>query len=286
MAKRSKLVTAASKPTVLIPLRGRALENAISEDYGECRLLATALEAEEVLRQSPPLTVTQVQIQRGCSRLCLYGVPTNHDDVRLINFGVTGIGNWTIQFRYPEFVPDDLPFPVGLMNNSGWLYVLMHQVGPDTVLPVIKMYLANVMPAVVDHRVKRGSSPERVMRRLLKEIFPNVAWIENHSHPDLTDEIGRPLRLDFRSKNEQLNLAIEVDGKQHVDRVSAWHDEPKFIAAQERDRQKEAACRKLGIGFVRIPAYGANCDLFRLAGKERRDWLLGEIERQIGQRLI
>lgn len=83
-------------------------------------------------------------------------------------------------------------------------------------------------------------------------------WLENHGISFESQKIfpdcvyKRPLRFDFYIND--INLAIEYDGKQHFQEVDAWHDIQESLAIRKkRDSIKNDYCKKNKITLLRIP---------------------------------
>ena len=91
------------------------------------------------------------------------------------------------------------------------------------------------------------SKLEQRLDKVLKELFPAEAIVE-----DMPIKVrGRTLYVDRVLKNVQ--LAIEVDGRQHSEFIERFHkDAQGFKNSQERDALKEQWLVANGYTFVRF----------------------------------
>lgn len=78
---------------------------------------------------------------------------------------------------------------------------------------------------------------------------------EEYSFEDLVASSGRPLRFDFMvfDDGENIDFAIEVNGRQHYEAVSAFGGKKKFRSQKYNDNQKRRYCIKNNIPLVEIP---------------------------------
>ncbi len=89
------------------------------------------------------------------------------------------------------------------------------------------------------HKVSRGQSS---LTATLQKLLPNE-HIENEHH------VGDRLRLDVYC--HAYKLAVEYHGRQHYEYVSRFFESYEdFLRAQERDQEKLAKCKELGITMV------------------------------------
>jgi hypothetical protein len=94
---------------------------------------------------------------------------------------------------------------------------------------------------------------EKIVGDKLKEIFPHHTFNKIRPHWLRNPRTGKNLELDYYC--EELNLAIEYNGKQHYFYTGFFHnhDPIKFIKQIQRDNFKENMCKKLGINLISIP---------------------------------
>lgn len=92
---------------------------------------------------------------------------------------------------------------------------------------------------------KLCSVPHIKARELLPKVFPTDLILEEVPLPN------SQLKLDFFLPNRK--LAVEVDGKQHDQRVGFFHKTPRdFYHAQANDRKKDVWCELNHIKIVRL----------------------------------
>ena len=87
----------------------------------------------------------------------------------------------------------------------------------------------------------------RIFEKLFHEKFPNIrpTWLIN-------PVTGSLLELDIYC--EDLKLACEYDGRQHVEKVDKFHkNEKQFQYQRAKDNFKTRACKEKGIDLIRIP---------------------------------
>lgn len=86
-----------------------------------------------------------------------------------------------------------------------------------------------------------------ILHEITKKEFVSIrpSWLKN-------PKTGRNLELDLY--NEQLKLAVEVQGRQHYVYTPYYHKSYQdFKDQQERDRLKNELCRKRGIRLIYVP---------------------------------
>lgn len=91
------------------------------------------------------------------------------------------------------------------------------------------------------------------VRDILREN--DFVWEEEYTFPDLIASSGRPLAFDFMVFDEDYNIdfAIEVNGEQHYEPVSAFGGKTKFSRQVYNDNSKRAYCKKNKIILIEIP---------------------------------
>lgn len=100
---------------------------------------------------------------------------------------------------------------------------------------------------------------ELVKYRILGYIDKDQVF-ENHRPEWLRAESGWPLELDFYIEN--LNLAFEVQGRQHYEFVRLFHGTKAGFEDQlERDQLKEELCASAGICLIHL---AAEAELYRI----------------------
>lgn len=124
----------------------------------------------------------------------------------------------------------------------------------------VEQFTSNIVePPIKKKRRKKGRSYEGRIRNILRKIFnrpfPSIRpdWLKN-------PETGRNLEIDCYDDDIQTNfgkgLAIEVDGAQHFQMTSYFHNSPKdFINQVKRDRLKDKICNERGVLLVRVPYF-------------------------------
>lgn len=80
-------------------------------------------------------------------------------------------------------------------------------------------------------------------------------WKEEFWFEDLKASSGWPLRFDFMVFDDggNIDFAIEVQGEQHYEAVTAFGGKKKFKRQQYNDNDKRIYCRKNHIPLVAIP---------------------------------
>jgi hypothetical protein len=124
----------------------------------------------------------------------------------------------------------------------------------------VEQFTSNVIePPIKRKRRKKGRSYEGRIRNILQKIFnkpfPSIRpdWLKN-------PETGRNLEIDCYNDDIQTKLgkglAIEVDGAQHFQMTSYFHNSPKdFINQVKRDRLKDKLCDDRGVLLIRVPYF-------------------------------
>ncbi|CAH6419987.1 Hypothetical protein HVR_LOCUS1044 [uncultured virus] len=99
------------------------------------------------------------------------------------------------------------------------------------------------------HSLSKG---ERLCMNALGEIFPGKSFIKIR-HPKIINPLTkRPLELDLY--NEELELAVEYNGKQHYDHIPYFHQsEQDLKSQQERDSFKVISCKEHDITLIVVP---------------------------------
>lgn len=96
-----------------------------------------------------------------------------------------------------------------------------------------------------------NSKREREVMKLLNKILPKEERIDNGYYSWLISPHGTPMQLDrFYPK---LDVAIEVDGRQHSQYSSYFHSSyDAFLHQKACDRVKNALCKEKGVTLIRI----------------------------------
>lgn len=95
------------------------------------------------------------------------------------------------------------------------------------------------------------SKLQRYVSSQLSIHFGKYTIRENHRPEWLNTDNGGNLELDFFIK--ELNLAIEVQGKQHWQFVPIFHTNREGYNSQiERDKTKKDICKRIGIKLVEV----------------------------------
>ena len=97
-----------------------------------------------------------------------------------------------------------------------------------------------------------SSASELRFKDALKEMG---CKFQSGVHPEwLVNEVTKcTMELDLY--NEEKKLAVEYDGPQHYEFPNGYHkSEAEFHAQQNRDRQKDATCARLGVTLLRVRA--------------------------------
>ena len=126
--------------------------------------------------------------------------------------------------------------------------------------------------AVRDPQFRAASNLEQFTLAALSRMFPGKhfekvrpAWLRN-------PRTGRPCELDFF--NEELKLAVEVQGMQHYVYPNSWHKSREDWEEQVfRDQLKQDVCKRAGIVLVHVP--------FTVLQKDVEDFIRQEIQRVI-----
>lgn len=101
------------------------------------------------------------------------------------------------------------------------------------------------------------SSGEAKCMSILKKEFPNYKFIKCRPKWLINPNTGKPLELDMYNKN--LKLAVEFNGKQHVQETHRFHKNKKDFENQvERDDIKLKICMKRGIELIVV---NHGCDI-------------------------
>ena len=123
-----------------------------------------------------------------------------------------------------------------------------------------------------DSPFRAASNLEQFTLAALSCMFPGKpfqkvrpAWLRN-------PRTGRPCELDFF--NEELQLAVEVQGMQHYVYPNSWHKSREDWEEQIfRDQLKQDVCKRSGIVLVHVP--------FTVVQKDVEEFIRQEIQRVI-----
>lgn len=94
----------------------------------------------------------------------------------------------------------------------------------------------------------------KIFEILFEKSFPKIRpkWLINES--------GNKLELDGYCK--ELKLAVEVNGRQHYEKIKHFHiDDTKFLKQQRHDEIKKEKCQEKNIDLIIIPYYIENKNL-------------------------
>lgn len=93
---------------------------------------------------------------------------------------------------------------------------------------------------------------EYVIQKLLEEN--NICFKREYSFDDLLSPKGKKLRFDFAIfENDELQLLIEFDGRQHFSGPEAqWSHAVSLEEIQEKDELKNQYCQKNNIKLIRL----------------------------------
>jgi len=94
---------------------------------------------------------------------------------------------------------------------------------------------------------KRKSSQWRLYK-IVQEILPDIAVIEEFVHPILKFSSGFPMIFDIFVPT--LNLVFEYQGQQHYHNIQYFGDSIEF---QVRDTVRREACSFAGITLIEVP---------------------------------
>lgn len=109
----------------------------------------------------------------------------------------------------------------------------------------IKYYIKTRHPEKLSLFQRETSKGGVKLEYILQQLFPDVP-IKKEFH------VGNKLRLDFYI-GSPYNLGFEFDGIQHHRFTPGLHKTMEdFIAAQERDKDKDKLCKGRGISLIRI----------------------------------
>ncbi len=96
-----------------------------------------------------------------------------------------------------------------------------------------------------------NSKREWKVMMLFNKILPNLIAIDNGFYSWLKSPHGSPMQLD--RYYPELKLAIEVDGRQHVQYSTYFHSSIDAFEHQKRcDKIKNKVCNERGIKLIRI----------------------------------
>lgn len=107
---------------------------------------------------------------------------------------------------------------------------------------------------------KRCSKGEQKCRETLERLFGKQFPTKRPSFLR-NPETGRNLELDCY--NEDLELAVEYNGKQHYEYPNSFHkSKHEFIKQVRRDRYKMKMCDKNGVFLIVVPYYVKNIESY------------------------
>lgn len=93
---------------------------------------------------------------------------------------------------------------------------------------------------------------EKIVRQVLKEIFPKNYFRKRRNVNIINPETRRQLELDFY--NASINFAIEYNGIQHYKYIPAYHKTIDVFHSQlRRDSYKIIQCKNRHIRLLIIP---------------------------------
>jgi hypothetical protein len=96
-----------------------------------------------------------------------------------------------------------------------------------------------------------GHTREDFVRWCLRDLF-NKPFEKVRPDWLVNPKTGRHLELDCY--NDELKLAVEINGEQHYVFPNTFHKtEAEFLDQQERDKIKKQKCEDSGITFLEVP---------------------------------
>lgn len=125
-------------------------------------------------------------------------------------------------------------------------YINAHnKLNPDSMLRDIDSEVAAKEP-------QTASKLEKWTLAALSRIFEGKQFIKVRPPWLRNPRTGRACELDFY--NDELRLAVEVQGMQHYVYPNSWHkNRAEFEEQVYRDRLKEDLCKQAGIMLVHVP---------------------------------
>lgn len=93
---------------------------------------------------------------------------------------------------------------------------------------------------------------EKICKEILSELYPNNNFKKIRPNWLRNEKTGKNLELDMYC--DELNIALEYNGKQHYEYVNYFHNTNEdFIRQQERDKCKKELCEKNNVKLICIP---------------------------------
>jgi hypothetical protein len=98
--------------------------------------------------------------------------------------------------------------------------------------------------------VSRG---QRWLQHVLAQLLPDhVPEVNFRKHPDLiSPSTGRSMEVDIWFPT--LKLAFEYHGGHHYQASHAWHTSEQLLQQQQRDKEKQEMCERIGITLIIVP---------------------------------
>lgn len=94
----------------------------------------------------------------------------------------------------------------------------------------------------------KKSNGEKFISELLEKF--NIEYENEYQFKDLIGYHGKPLRFDFKLKN---NILIEYDGEQHFKSIKGMGGKIGFYRRKRNDKIKNEYCINNGLRLIRIP---------------------------------
>jgi len=94
-------------------------------------------------------------------------------------------------------------------------------------------------------------SSQRWLLVQMKQLLPNEAVVEDHNHPCLFWDSGKPVQLDVFVP--RFNLALEYQGEQHYMNLHFQGSGTLLDDVVTRDNEKIQLCEKNGITLIPVP---------------------------------
>ena len=159
---------------------------------------------------------------------------------RRVRWNKQTVTAWLQKKGYGELVDDEFK---GTRHRHTWRCKLGHEF-PRT-FDYIKQN--DIFCSKCEPRYRRQEYTRFVFQQLTEKRFHlhrNLDW--------LRDDRGERNCIELDGYNEELSIAFEYDGGQHVNRVEEWHDETQFANQQRKDKLKDTLCKEKGVVLIRI----------------------------------
>lgn len=202
----------------------------------------------EFLRTFPLLKVWEVQYPKPQDYTCWYVSFKHNEKPWILNFTI--YSSYTnIEFRYPQYIPNNILDSLKWQNNS-WKYAKFtgQKDTERSLKEIVNTYLSSIRTDFDRRKLKQGgkSFAEGFIVNLISDAFPTYRVKRNIRPEWLKSDKGKYLELDILVSNKK--LAIEIQGPQHF--IDLYSNKKQHLRLIKNDLLKKTLCRDNGIRLI------------------------------------